>query len=363
MSAKRDYYELLGIEKSATKEDIKKAFHKLAHKFHPDKKEGDADKFKEVSEAYSILSDDKKRAEYDSYGRVFGGGGAPGGGTGGFNAGGFDFSQFQDAFNQGGFDMGDIFSDFFAGNGGTTRQKRGRDISIDLELSFHDSIFGVKRNVLLAKTSLCDTCKGSGAAKGSEIVTCTHCNGQGKVHETTNSFFGTVTMVQPCKHCKGKGKIPKEKCQTCRGEGVYKKQDEIEINVPAGIDGGEMIRLTGMGEAVAGGSAGDLYVKVHVQPDARFKKDGPNLITELSVKLSDALLGATYTIDTLEGTERVEIPEGVRHGEMLKVAGKGVPLSPRGKRGDLFVKVKINLPNKLSKSARALVEKLKEEGV
>ena len=177
MSAKRDYYELLGVQKSATKEDIKKAFHKLAHKFHPDKKEGDADKFKEASEAYSILSDDKKRAEYDSYGRVFGGG--TGGNAGGFNAGGFDFSQFQDAFNQGGFDMGDIFSDFFAG-GGTRGKSRGRDISIDLEISFHDSIFGIKRTVLLAKTGLCDTCKGSGAAKGSEVITCTHCNGQGK---------------------------------------------------------------------------------------------------------------------------------------------------------------------------------------
>ena len=358
MSAKRDYYELLGVQKNATKEDIKKAFHKLAHKFHPDKKEGDADKFKEVSEAYSILSDDKKRAEYDSYGRVFGGG-APG--AGGFNAAGFDFSQFQDAFNQGGFDMGDIFSDFFAG-GATRGKSRGRDISIDLEISFHDSVFGVRRTVLLAKTGLCDTCKGSGAAKGSELVTCTHCNGQGKVHETTNSFFGTVTMVQPCRHCKGKGTIPKEKCGTCRGEGIYKKQEETEINVPAGIDGGEMIRLTGMGEAVADGIAGDLYVKVHVQSDARFKKDGPNLVTELSVKLSDALLGSSYKIETLDGPEMLDIPQGITHGETLQIKGKGVP-SARGKRGDLYVRIKINLPSKLSRSAKALIEKLKEEGI
>lgn len=354
---------MLGVQKGASKEEIKKAFHKLAHKFHPDKKEGDAGKFKEVSEAYSILSDDKKRAEYDSYGRTFSGGGAPGAGAaGGFNTAGFDFSQFQDAFNQGGFDMGDIFSDLFTGGGNATRQKRGRDISIDLEISFRDSVFGVKRTVLLAKTSVCSSCQGSGAVKGTETVTCTHCNGQGKVHETTNSFFGTVTMVQPCKPCKGKGKIPKEKCQTCRGEGVYKKQDEIEIAVPAGIDGGEMIRLTGMGEAVAGGSAGDLYVKVHVSPDPRFKKDGPNLITELSVKLSDALLGASYKIETLDSQETLDIPQGVTHGEMLNLKGRGVPTA-RGKRGDLYVKVKINLPSKLSKSARGLVEKLREEGI
>ncbi len=362
MSAKRDYYELLGVQKSATKEDIKKAFHKLAHKFHPDKKEGDADKFKEVSEAYSILSDDKKRAEYDSYGRVFGGP-STGSGQAGFGGAGFDFSQFQDAFNQGGFDMGDIFSDFFAGGGGTRGKSRGRDISIDLEISFRDSVFGVKRTVLLAKTGLCDTCKGSGAAKGSEVITCTHCNGQGKVHETTNSFFGTVTMVQPCRHCKGKGKIPKEKCHTCRGEGIYKKQEEIEINVPAGIDGGEMIRLTGMGEAVADGIAGDLYVKVHVQTDARFKKDGPNLVTELSVKLSDALLGSSYKIETLDGPEMLDIPQGVTHGETLQIKGKGVPMGSRAKRGDLYVRIKINLPSKLSRSAKALIEKLKEEGI
>jgi len=362
MADKRDYYALLGVQKSASKDDIKKAFHKLAHKFHPDKKEGDADKFKEVSEAYSILSDDKKRAEYDSYGRVFGGGG-PGAGAGGFQGGaGFDFSQFQDAFNQGGFDVGDIFSDFFGGQEAATRMRRGRDISIDLELSFRDSVFGVKRSVLLAKTGVCDSCQGSGAVMGTEMQTCKHCNGAGKVHETSNSFFGTITMVQPCKYCKGQGKIPKEKCQTCRGEGVYKKQEEIEIAVPAGINGGEMIRLTGMGEAVAGGIAGDLYVKVHVQPDARFKKDGPNILTEISVKLSDALLGASYKIETLEGSEVLDIPQGVTHGETLTIKGKGVP-SARGKRGDFLVKIRITLPSKLSRTARGLIEKLREEGI
>lgn len=363
MSGKRDYYELLGVSKGASKEEIKKAFHKLAHKFHPDKKEGDADKFKEVSEAYSILSDDKKRAEYDSYGRVFGGGAGPGGFSAqGGPASGWDFSQFQDAFAQGGFDMGDIFSDFFGAQEGATRTRRGRDISIDLEISFRDSVFGIKRQVLLAKTGVCDSCQGSGAVMGTEMLQCKHCNGAGKVHETTNSFFGTITMVQPCRYCKGRGKVPKEKCPTCRGEGVYKKQEEIEIAVPAGINGGEMIRLNGQGEAVAGGAPGDLYVKVHVQPDARFKKDGPNLITEISVKLSDALLGANYKIETLEGSEVLDVPQGVTHGETLVIKGKGVP-SARGKRGDLLVKIKITLPNKLSRSARGLIEKLREEGI
>jgi molecular chaperone DnaJ len=361
MATKRDYYEVLGIDKKASRDDVKKAFHKLAHKYHPDKKGGDADKFKEVSEAYSILSDDKKRAEYDSYGRVFGGPSA-GSGFGGFNGGGFDFSQFQDAFNQGGFDMGDIFSDFFAGAGGQPRGRRGRDISIDLEVTFKESIFGTKRRVLLAKTSLCDACQGSGAAAGADMTTCQACGGQGKVHESTTSFFGTISMVQPCRHCRGTGKVPKEKCRTCRGEGVYKKQEEIEVVVPIGIEGGEMIRLGGLGEAVAGGQAGDLYVKVHVVPDPRFKKEGPNLVTDLNVKLSDALLGGSYSIDTLDGAETLEVPAGVGHGELLRIKGKGVPYA-RGKRGDLMVRVAITLPSKLSRAAKDLIEKLKEEGV
>ncbi len=362
MANKKDYYEVLGIDKKATKEDIKKAFHKLAHKFHPDKSSGDAEKFKELSEAYSILSDDKKRAEYDSYGRVFGGAGAGAGGFGG-QSGNFDFSQFQDAFQNGfGFDFSDVFSDFFGGSTQGTRTRRGRDISIDLEISFKESVFGTKRTVLLAKTAQCETCNGSGASPGTELLTCTHCNGAGKVHETTNSFFGAITMVQQCRHCRGTGKMPKEKCVTCRGEGIYKKQEEIEITVPAGIDGGEMIRLTGAGEAVAGGASGDLYVKIHVTPDPRFKKEGVNIATDLSIKLSDALLGTEYTITTLDGEEKISIPAGINHGETLHIRGKGVPQG-RGKRGDLFIRVKITLPSKLSRAAKNLIEKLREEGV
>jgi molecular chaperone DnaJ len=364
MAMNKNYYDVLGIPKSASKDDIKKAFHKLAHKYHPDKSSGDADKFKEVSEAYSVLSDDKKRAEYDSYGQTFSGGGF---GQQGAPGAGFDFSQFQDAFQQGfgGFDMGDIFGDIFGGGG--SRARRGRDISIDIEISFKDSVFGVHRRVLLAKVAQCDTCAGSGAEPGTELMTCKHCNGTGKIHETNNSIFGNLTVQTACRFCHATGKVPKEKCHTCRGEGVYRKQEEIEIAVPAGIDGGEMIRLTGAGEAVPGGAgvtvqSGDLYVKIHVQPDARFKKEGVNLITDLSVKLSDALLGAEYKVITLEGDEVLEVPQGVSHGELLRIKGKGVP-SGRNRRGDLLVRVQIQLPQKLSRNARSLIEKLKEEGV
>lgn len=206
MPNKKNYYDVLGVNKSASKEEIKKAFHKLAHKFHPDKNTGDVDKFKEVSEAYSILSDDKKRAEYDSYGRVF----SDGAGAGGSAGASFDFSQFQDAFQQGGFgfDFGDVFSDLFTG--GASRARRGRDISIDLELTFKESVFGTRRKVLLAKTATCETCRGTGAAQGSELITCTHCNGTGKLHESNTSFFGTITMETPCRYCHSTGKVPKK---------------------------------------------------------------------------------------------------------------------------------------------------------
>lgn len=355
--AKRDYYEILGIGREASKDEIKKAFHKLAHKYHPDKGGGDPEKFKEVSEAYSILSDEKKRAEYDSYGRTFGGG-AGFGGYGG--AQGFDFSQFQDAFRQSGFDFGDLFGDFF---GGSARPVRGRDISIDIEVSFRDSVFGTKRRVLLAKVAQCETCKGSGAKPGSGLETCKTCAGTGKIHESQSTVFGTITSVGSCRACRGTGKVPKEKCPTCRGEGIYRKQEEVEVAVPPGIEGGEMIRLPGMGEAVAGGPSGDLYVKVHVIPDPRYRKEGANLITDLTVKLTDALLGADYQVPTLDGDITLSVPAGVSHGEMLRIQGKGVLSGRSGRRGDFLVRIKLVLPQKLSREAKKLIEKLKAEGI
>ena len=350
----KDYYSILGVQKGASPDEIKKAFHKLAHQYHPDKSGGNADKFKEASEAYSVLSDQKKRAEYDTYGQTFGGNGAQGAGAG---AQGFDFSQFQDMFNGAGVDFGDIFG------GAGARTRRGRDISIDLELSFKESIFGVTRRVLITKIGVCDTCHGSGAKPGAKLNSCKTCSGAGKVHETMQSFFGAVTTVQPCRSCHGTGKIPEEKCSVCRGEGVLRKQEEVSIVVPPGIESGEMIRMSGAGEAVLGGHAGDLYVKIHVSPDKRFTKDGINLITDLSVKLTDALLGKEYTVPTLDGDEEITIEPGISHGEMLRVKGKGVPSGRGGKRGDLFVRVSIVLPNKLSKAVRGIVEKLREEGV
>lgn len=350
----KDYYQALGVDKKASKEDIKKAFHKLAHKYHPDKKGGDAAKFKELSEAYSVLSDDKKRAEYDSYGRVFSGGGNQGGFAG---AEGFDFSGFQ-GFED--INFGDIFSDFFGGTRGGVR--RGRDISIDLELTFAESVFGSERKVLITKTSTCGTCAGSGGKPGAGTKECSTCNGKGHFRETRKSFLGTVTTDRVCETCRGSGKIPKEKCATCHGLGVLRKEEEIAISVPAGIENGEMIRLSGLGEAVSGGSPGDLYVKIHIKRHSTFHKEGNNIVMDLNIKLSDALLGSEYKIATLDGEISVKIPEGVAFGEVLRVRGKGVPFE-KGKRGDLLIRINITLPNKLSKHARELFEQAKKEGI
>jgi molecular chaperone DnaJ len=356
----KDYYNVLGVDRKATQDDIKKAFRKLAHKYHPDKGGTDESKFKEITEAYSVLSDDKKRREYDTYGQAFPGGSA---GPQGNPFGGFDFSQFQQGFGNGGvdFDFGDIFGDVFGGRN-QHRAPRGRDISIDLEIPFKDAAFGTTRTVLIAKVSTCTVCRGSGAKPGTELEACKTCNGSGRVHETRNSILGQFTSVRTCVACEGTGKIPKEKCTECKGHGVHRKQEEIKINIPAGIDNGEMIRMPGQGEAIKAGTAGDLYVKVHVKPHQAFRREGANLVMDLPVKLTDALLGTTVSIESLEGkTLEVKIPPMKRAEELLRVAGKGIPVE--GSRGDLIIRLEVALPHKLSGKAKKSVEDLKSEGL
>jgi len=352
----KDYYSILGITKNASEDDIKKAFRKLAQKYHPDKKGGDEAKFKELSEAYTVLSDKKRRAEYDTYGKTFAGGG-PQGGFGGFDFGNFEGSNQGQQFE---FDLGDIFGEFFGNGGG--RARRGRDISIDIELTFRESVFGAERRVLISKISTCDTCSGTGAKPGSALSTCATCNGKGEMRETRNTFFGAFTSTRLCPRCHGRGQVPETPCSVCHGEGAYKREEEIHIMVPAGVGDGEMIRMPGRGEIAPGGSAGDLYVKLHVKQDPAFVREGNNLLTALPVKLSDALLGGTYAVPSLEDNVPVEVPAGIAHGEIVRIRGKGVPYG-RGNRGDLLVRVDIQFPKKLSKSARELIEKLRTEGL
>lgn len=353
----KDYYKILGLEKGASKDEVKKAFRKLAGQYHPDKKTGDEAKFKEISEAYAVLGDDKKKAEYDTYGHAYQNAG--GGPTGGFNW--QDFAQAQGDGQNFEFDLNDIFENFgFGGFGGGRQQARGRDISIDIELNFEEAIFGLKRTVLLTKNNTCKTCEGSGAKAGTDMKTCESCNGKGKVREVRQSVMGSFQTVRECQACDGRGQVPKEKCPVCAGAGIKREQEEISIEIPAGIQNGEMIRMTGRGEAISNGVPGDLYVKIHVRPHATVKRDGANLISELHVKLSDALLGETYKVTTLDGAVDIKIPAGITHGELLRIKGKGVPVG--GRRGDFMVKVKIDMPQKLSKRARQVLEELRKEG-
>lgn len=353
----KDYYDILGVNKGASKDEIKKAFYKLAHKYHPDKKGGDAGKFKEVNEAYQVLSDDDKRAKYDQFGSGFENMGGFGGAQG---FGGFDFSGFQNGNID--FDLNDIFSDFFGGGMGRTAQRRGRDISTEIQISFADAVFGTDRKILITKTSECLTCKGAGAKPGSKMATCKTCNGQGRIREAKKTIFGTIANTKICDTCYGTGEVPEHVCETCKGKGVLRREEEVSIQIPAGIRDGEMIRMTGMGEAIPRGTPGDLYIKINVAPHPVFKREGNDLTMNLNLKLSDALLGTKYPIQTLDGEIEITIPEGVTINEILRVRGKGVPVG-RGKRGDLLVKLNIKLPHKLSRKARELVEKLKEEGI
>lgn len=358
-----DYYNILGVSKSATKEEIKKAYRKLAHRYHPDNKStGDEKKFKEVSEAYQILQDDKKRAEYDTYGRTFEG--ETGGARHGFE--GFDFSGFGGGRQGFEFDFGDILESFFGGGAKRSRAKRGGDIAVDLEIPFEESIFGTERKLFLSKVSLCDACKGSGAEEGSNLEKCAACQGSGMVHESRRSIFGSFTMPKECSKCSGRGSIPSRKCSACGGYGVLKKNEEIIVKIPTGMQDGEVINMPGMGEAVAGGVAGDLYVKINVRKHPIFSREGNNITMDLDVKMSEAILGGEKEVLTLDGPINLKIPAGIDSGEILRVRGKGVPVKhgfSHKNRGDLMIKVLIRTPKKFSKKAKRLIEQVKEEGL
>jgi len=350
----KDYYEVLGIDRNASKDEIKRAYHRLAHKFHPDKKGGDEQKFKEVNEAYQVLSNEQKRKQYDQFGNVSGTGQGPG-------TAGWDFSGFR------GFDdveVGDIFETFF-GQGGFRSgggRRRGRDISIDIDVPFQEAVFGTERRVLIRKHAVCDECGGTGAEKGTSEISCTACHGAGTVRDTKRSFFGTFTQIVECARCHGRGKVPERKCSMCKGERVFPKSEEIHIVVPAGIENGEVVRIAEKGEAARDADPGDLYVKIRVLPHPRFRRSKNDLLMRLEIPLSEALLGGSQEVETLDGKIRVKIPQGVHDGEVLKVHAKGVPRDD-GSRGDLLIEVKIKMPKKISSTLKALIEELKKEGL
>lgn len=354
----KNFYDILGVTKNAGKEEIKNAYRKLAHKYHPDKSGGSEEKFKEINEAYQVLSDDKKRAEYDRYGRVFSDYGN-GNGAQGF---GFDFNGFDQNFA--GFDFSDIFDDFL-GSFDARRGKRierGRDVFIDIEITFKEMAYGADRRVVLNKPSVCDRCRGTGAEAKSEFSTCKVCNGTGAMKETRKSLFGSITSVKNCGSCRGKGKIPEKVCSECHGLGVLKKSEEIAIKIPPGAEDGEMIKISGKGEAVSGGISGDLYIKIHVAKEPNFSREGYNILMELDIPMSEAILGGERIINFFGEKLKIKIPKGIDSHDILKIRNKGIIYENRN-RGDLLIKVHVRTPKKLSRKAETLIEELKKEGI
>lgn len=360
----QDYYKILGVERNASEDEIKKAYRKLAHKYHPDKAGGDEAKFKEINSAYQILSDKQKRSQYDQFGQTFDGAGFDGGQGGGFS--GFDFSQFSGQnggfeFNFGGDGFGDIFSDIFGGGNSRRTQTQGRDIQMDVEISFVEMISGVEKEIKLYKAIKCDKCEGSGGEPGSKEETCKTCKGTGQVKKAVRTILGSFMQTSVCNDCNGKGKTFSKKCSQCGGDGRYRKEVLEKIKVPAGIDSGQTLALSGKGEAGENGSpAGDLLVRVFVLKDNDFKREGNDIFSDAHISFSQAVLGDKILVKTVEGDVSMKIPEGTQSGDVFRIRSKGVPKLRGFGRGDHFVKVIVDVPTKVSREQRDLIEKLRE---
>ncbi|MFW0871170.1 MAG: molecular chaperone DnaJ [Patescibacteria group bacterium] len=351
----KDYYKILGIERGASDAEIKKAFRRKAQEYHPDKKGGDEKKFKEVNEAYSVLKDKKKRAQYDQFGQAGPGASYSGAGHG---FGGFDFG----GFSQGGmeFDVNDLFGDIFGGARRGARRRRGADISIELEINFKESVFGTDKEFSITKNTECSRCGGTGD-ENKKPKTCTTCNGDGQVSQVQQTIMGTIQRQIICPDCNGKGTQVQTKCSKCKGSGITREKEKVRVRIPAGIEDGQQLRMSGKGEALIGGEPGDLYILVRVVRDKRFEKIANDLKTDLEISIVEAVLGATKKVGTVDGEVKIKIPAGTNHGAMLRVKGEGVG-EKSGRRGDLYVQISVSVPKKLSREERRLYEELQSLG-
>lgn len=359
---KRDYYEVLGISKDASADEIKKAFRKLAVKYHPDKEGGDEVKFKEANEAYEVLKDQTKRQRYDQFGHA-GVGGAAGGGS---PFDGFDFSQFGGAgaqgmhfdFGEGG--LGDLFGSFFGGGSQRqTREDMGRDVQTSITLTFEEAVFGVEREISLTMNDVCSHCKGKRAEPGYELKTCQTCKGSGQVTQAMNTIFGAIQQASICRECQGRGKIPEKVCSVCHGEGTEKIKQEITVKIPAGIDDGAVIRLREHGEAAANGNKGDLYVQINVKAHKHFTREGDLILSSQHISMIDAALGTEIKVETVDGEVTMKIPAGTQSGSDFKLSGHGVPHLRDQKRGAHIVTILVDTPTNLSREQKAILEQLK----
>lgn len=359
--SKRDYYEVLGLDRNTSAEEIKKAYRKLAMKYHPDKNPDDKEaeaKFKEINEAYEILSSPDKKQRYDQFGHagVNGNGGGFEGGFGGFGGGG----GFEDIF-------GDIF-DMFGGGGFSSSRRRsgpqkGADIKYETAISFEEAAFGTEKTVEFHRFDTCDTCKGTGAKAGTQKQTCSHCNGTGEIRYAQRTPIGQIVNVKSCPHCHGEGEIIKEPCTTCNGKGKVRKQKKIKVKIPAGVDTGMVIPIRGEGEpGQKGGPQGDLYVVIRVLPHTIFQRDGMDIICEIPITFVQATLGDELEVPTLEGKVKYKIPEGTQSGTIFRLKAKGI-VSPKGYgKGDQYVKVIVEIPKKLSEKQKDILRQFASEG-
>lgn len=363
--SKRDYYEVLGIPKGASADEIKKAFRKLAVKYHPDKEGGDEAKFKEINEAYEVLKDSQKRQRYDQFGHAGVGGSN---GNGGFSGNPFEGFQgfggqgaqgFEFNFGEGG--LGDIFGSFFGGQGAgqNQRARRGRDVETEISLDFEEAVFGVERELDLTLDDTCEHCKGTTVEPGSSMKTCPTCKGAGQQTRVMNTIFGQIQQAVTCETCKGKGKVPEKVCSVCKGKGTQRRKQTIHLKIPAGIDDGSTIRLREHGEAIADGPKGDLYVHIRVKPHKKFTREGDLILSEEHISFSDAALGAEIEVETVDGPVTMKVPAGTQSGTDFKLSHHGVPRLRSDKRGSHIVSIIVDTPKKLSKEQKELFEKLR----
>ncbi len=362
-----NYYDVLGVAKSATEDDVKKAFRKLAHQYHPDKGTGDEKKFKEINEAYQVLSNKEKRSQYDQFGQTFNGQGHGGGARGGQPGGGFEGFDFNN-FSSQGFDFSgtgfeDVFSNIFGGarGAGRGRTQAGADIQVDVEITFAEMVRGVKKEIRLRKFSRCDECRGTGGKPGSKETTCNDCGGNGQVRRTVQSIFGAMSQVVSCERCQGRGKMYAEKCSTCHGEGRIQKEETITVDIPAGMSDRQTLSLSGHGAAGEhGASAGDLFITVHIQSHPTLVRRGDDIVSQYAMSFVEASLGAKVLIETIEGQVTMKIPAGTQPGEVFRIKGKGVPHLQQYGRGDHLVTVTLAVPKKLSSEEKHLIEALRD---